>query len=164
MAAIIPVGEIRKFFYENRFYLKDEYSLVATEEDAGVEVYITEENGVPYFLVEVDGKVEYEAYAPSETEIEKVYSNIISLYVDEFGEDEVLSDEDMERLSEIHSATKEYLGILLECETSDCFEDDCIEEIASAFEEYLFDAYGFSIHHPIVDGDEVIQYPYSEEV
>lgn len=47
MAAIVSVDEIRKFFNENRSDLVKEYRLVAEEPDAGVEVYITDEGGVP---------------------------------------------------------------------------------------------------------------------
>lgn len=164
MAAIVSVGEIRKFYNENRFALQSEYRLVADEAEVGAEVYITEEESLPYFTVEVDGVVEYEAKASSEAEIEKVYSQLLNLYICETDSDEVLDAEDLDRLGEIHSATIDYLSVLLECEPGECFDDDCIEEIASAFEEYLYDAYGFSIRHPIVDGDKVIQYPYSEEV
>lgn len=164
MAAIVSVGEIRKFYNENRFALQSEYRLVADEAEVGAEVYITEEEGLPYFTVEVDGIVEYESKASSEAEIEKVYSQLLNLYICETDSDEVLDAEDLDRLGEIHSATIDYLSVLLECEPDECFDDDCIEEIASAFEEYLYDAYGFSIRHPIVDGDKVIQYPYSEEV
>lgn len=164
MAAIVPVGEIRKFFNENRSALMEEYRLVAEEKGIGVEVYITDEGGFPYFVVEVDGANEYEAKASSETEIERVYSQLLNLYVCETEEDGLLDDEDINRIAEIHSATEEYLSILLEFEPSEYFDDDCIEEIASAFEEYLYDTYGLSIRHPIVDGDKVIQYPYSEEV
>lgn len=164
MATVISVGEIRKFYNENRSALAEEYRMVAEEPDAGVEVYITDDGGVPYFVVEVDGTNEYEAKASSETEIEKVYSQLLNLYICETDENEVLDADDIERMQEIRNATIEYLSILLECEPEECFDDDCIEEITSAFEEYLYDAYGFSIRHPIVDGNKVIQYPYSEEV
>ena len=68
MAVIVSVGEIRKFYNENRFALQSEYRLVADEAEVGAEVYITEEEGLPYFTVEVDGVVEYEAKASSEAE------------------------------------------------------------------------------------------------
>lgn len=164
MAAIIAVDEIRKFYNENKTALMDEYRLVADEEDAGVEVYITQEDGVPYFVVEVDGNNEYEAKASSESEIETVYAQLLNLYVTEDNADEVFDEDDIDRIQEIHDATIEYLSVLLECEPDECFDDDCIEEIASAFEEFLYDAYGFSIRHPTVDGDTVIQYPFSGEV
>lgn len=164
MAAIVSVDEIRKFYNENRFALQSEYRLVADEAEVGAEVYITEEEGLPYFTVEVDGVVEYEAKASSEAEIERVYSQLLNLYICEAESDEILDAEDLDRLGEIHSATIDYLSVLLECEPDECFDDDCIEEVASAFEEYLYYTYGFSIRHPIVDGNKVVQYPYSEEV
>lgn len=161
MATVVPVGEIRKFYNENRSNLVEEYCLVAEEQETSVEIYITDEGGFPYFVVEVDGANEYEAKASSETEIEKVYSQLLNLYVCETDDDEILDTDDIDRLGEIHCATIEYLSVLLECELEECFDDVCIEEIASAFEEYLYDAYGFSIRHPIVDDGRVVQYPYS---
>lgn len=163
MSAVIPVGEIRKFYNENRIALESEYSLVAEEKDAGVEIYITDESGLPYFVVEVDGKSEYEAKANTEAEIEKVYAMLLNLYVSEVDGEECFSEEDIDRIDEIRSATIDYLSVLLGFEPEEFFDDDCIEEIASAFEEYLFDAYGFSVYHPIVDGNTVIQYPFSSE-
>lgn len=163
MAVIVSSGDIRKFYDENRFALKDEYRLVAEDDDVGVEVYITEENGHPYFTVEVDGTVEYEAQASSETEIETVYAQLLNLYISEDGEED-FSEEDLERISEINSATYDYLSVLLECEPESCFDDDCIDEIVSSVEELLCDVYGLSVRHPTADGNRVIQYPYSEEV
>lgn len=164
MAALIPVGEIRKFFGENKSGLQDEYRLVAEEKSIGVEIYITEDEGLPYFLVEVDGKVKCEAKASFDSQIEEIYSLLLEHYLCEEESDEVLSSKDLDRLEEIRFATIDYLSILLECNPEECFDDDCIEEIASAFEEYLYDAYGFSVRHPIADGNKIIQFPYSEEV
>ena len=148
MAVMVSVSEIREFYIKNQLALRDEYRLVADEEDTGVALYITEEDGLPYFLVEVDGDNEYEARASSETEIEKVYSQLLNFYICETDDDEVLSTEDFDRLEEIYDATIEYLSVLLEREPDEYFDDNCLEEIALAFEGYLYDAYRLSVRHP----------------
>jgi len=162
LAVIVSVDEIKSFFNTNKISLRDEYRLVAEEEEDGIDVYITSENERPYFTVELEGTVEYEAAASSESEIEAVYAQLLNLFISE--EATELDDDDLERLADIHNATIDYLSTLVEGDPGEFFDDDCIEEIASAFEEYLYDAYGLSIRHPIVDGGKVIQYPNSEEV
>lgn len=164
MSVIISTGEIRSFFNENKSTLKNEYCLVAEREDTGVEVYITEECGLPCFTVEVNGCVENEVRVTYETQIENDYFMVLNLYIYDDNDDEFLDAIDIERLEEIHSATLDYLSVLLECEPDGFFDDDCTEEIASAFEEYLYNTYGISVRHPIVDGNRVIQYPFSDEI
>lgn len=162
MAAIISVEEIRKFYNENRLSLQKEYRLVANQEEAGIEIYLTEENGFPYFTVEMEGGVEYEASASSELEIEKVYAQLLNLYICEDEED--FGVDDLERIDEINTATYDYLSTLLECDPENCLDESCIEEIASLVEEILYNVYGLSVRHPTEDGERIIQYPYSEEV
>lgn len=164
MAVIVSVDEIWKFYEENRSHLREEYRLVAEDEESGVELYITEENGAPYFTVEIDSVVEYALAASSDDEIESIYRKLLTLYICEDDGEVHLSSEDAERVDEIQSATIEYLSVLLEANPFDYFDEGCIDEITSAFEEYLHDAYGYAVRHPFVDGDEVIQSPYSEEV
>lgn len=113
MAAIVPVGEIRKFFNENRSDLVEEYRLVAEEPDAGVEVYITDEHGVPYFVVEVDGADEYEAKASSETEIEGVYSQLLNLYVCETEESEAVTRRTRNQMYRRKLAIQKLYGLAL---------------------------------------------------
>lgn len=164
MAVIVSVEEIRGFFNMNKSSLRDEYRLVAEEEEDGIEVYITSENDLPYFTVELEGVVEYEADVSSEAEIETVYSQLLNLFICGYGSEPELDSECASRVVEIYDATVKYLSILLEVDPGEYFDDDCIEEIASAFEEYLYDAYGLSARHPIVDGGKIILYPNSEEV
>lgn len=162
MAAIIPVEEIRKFYNENRLSLQKEYRLVANQDDAGIEIYLTEENACPCFIVEMDGSIEYEASASSDLEIEKVYTQLLNLYICE--EESDFSVDDLERIDEINFATCDYLSTLLECDPENCLDENDIEEISSLVEEILYNEYGLSVRHPTVDGERVIQYPYSEEV
>ncbi len=162
MAVIVSVDEIKSYFNTNKINLRDEYRLVAEEEEDGIEVYITSEDDLPYFTVELDGTVEYEVKASSEAEIKTIYSQLLNLFI--FGYETGLEEDDLERLTEIRNATIDYLSVLVEGDPEDYFDDNCIEEIASAFEEYLYDAYGLSTRHPIVDGGKIIQYPNSEEV
>lgn len=164
MAVIVSVEEIRGFFNMNKSSLRDEYRLVAEEEEDGIEVYITSENELPYFTVELEGVVEYEAEASSEAEIETVYSQLLNLFICGYESDPEKEADCAARVAEIYDATIEYLSILLEGNPRDYLEDDCVEEIASVFEEFLYDSYGLSVRHPIVDGGKIIQYPNSEEV
>lgn len=81
MAVTIPVCEIKGFFNENKPYLMDKYHLVAEESDECVGVYITEEKGFPCFVVEVDGAIVCKSKVNSESEIERVYAQILNLYI-----------------------------------------------------------------------------------
>ena len=162
MALLVPTSEIRKFFVENKDRLSDEFMLVGTNESDGAEIYLTEENGLPNFSVEYDSETEYSETADSLDEIEAVYEEFVSSYICK----EVMDDEDTERVNNIFQYTTDYLSAMMECDPDDFFDniDVAVEEIALAFENFLYNEYGFSVRHPYDAGNGIVEYPCEEGI
>jgi len=53
----ITVDELWEYFSEHRKALANEYQVIASDEDQGVEIYVAEDGGFPCFSVGVNGGV-----------------------------------------------------------------------------------------------------------
>lgn len=171
MTNIISPESLLEFYQENLAELAEKYLLIAEDTESGIQIYMTEEKGLPYFMVEVDGKQEYEDTPTELHNAPKVYSSILNLYIDqERHGDEFFSDEDMERIDEIAGAVEDLLCVLFETSAKDVGMSEVeFDEIADVVEQYLYENYGISVRHPTImtsddgESDVVVQYPYGQE-
>lgn len=173
MTIHISPEELWAFFAENRHSLSENYMLVAEDEDTSIEIYLTEEEYLPFFRVEVDGQCEYEEGSASKFDAEEVYKNIINLFLcPEAAEDGdgVLSCDDIMRLNEVQEAAYEFMAVLTgESSAESLISEDEIDDIIGALLEYLAEQYNIQVRYPtIIDDDDsglpvVVQYPYSME-
>lgn len=156
MAIYVQPSEIWSFFQEHRKELASKYMLVADNHDDAVEIYLTEEDGMPFFQVEVAGKCESEADSISKVNAENNYRELISLFIECDRIGEILDTEDVERLDEIKAAAEDFLFVLLGCSPEEaCIEDDDVDQIVDLVEEFLCEQYGIPIYHPtIVENEE----------
>lgn len=162
MSILVSPEDIWGFFWEHKEELSSKYLAVAEDEDAGIVIYMTEEGGLPYFQVEVDGSSEYEVETTSGDDAEESYKNIIKLYIDQ--SDEGFDDDDLDRLDDIHNAVEDMLNVMLEGNIEEFdIDENALEEIASIVEQYLADMYGVYVRHPIEVEDKIIQYPFDPE-
>lgn len=173
MTIHITPEELWQFFAENRYKLSDSYMLIAEDKDEAVEVYLTEEEYLPYFRVEVGGRCEHEEGSASRLDAEEVYKNILNLFLcdedDEDG-DGVFSLDDIMRLNEVQEAAYEFMAVLTEETTAESLlSEDEIDDIIGSLLEYLAEQHNIQVRYPTVLEDEesglpiVVQYPYGME-
>lgn len=170
MTVLVQPSEIWEYFQEHKKELEESYLLVASDDDGEVEIYLTEENGMPYFRVEISGQCESEADSISKINAEGNYRELISLFIeDEYGT-EMFSDDEIDRLNEIQNAAEGFLMVLLGCSPDEaCMEENEIDEVVDRVEEFLYEECGIPVWHPTIVDDEttgeanVVQYPYGED-
>lgn len=177
---VIPLEEIWSFFNEYKDKMKDNFMQVIEIPDENIEVYMTEEYSLPYYIVEVDGVREFEARSYGEASAEEVYRGILTFYgiddepesessetEDDEPDDSDFSDDDYDRIEEIEDAAKAFVEILLglkleECGISLCELSDLITEV----ERKIAEDFGYSVCHPTILEDiqtgekKVVQFPF----
>lgn len=169
MAVNVQPSEVWEFFQQNRKELSEKYLLVASSDDGQVEIYITEENGMPFFTVDVNGECESEADCVSKVNAENNYRELIGLFLEDEAGSEIFQPDDLDRLDEINCAADDFIRVLIECSPEyACLEERDLDDIVSIVEQHLYDVYGISVRHPTIveneNGDaQVIQYPYGED-
>lgn len=173
MIVHVQPEELWDFFNKNKQSLSDNYMLIAEEQESLVEVYLTEEKGLPYLRVEVDGRSEYERDSVSRLDAEEEYKKILSvLFCPDVAEDGdgVFSLDDIMRLNEVWGAAYKFMAVLTgEPSTESMISKDDIDDIVCDLVEYLAAQHGIQVRYPtIVEDDDsglpmVVQYPYSME-
>lgn len=160
----ITVDELWDYFCDNRRDLKENCHMIASDEEEGIEIYVTEERGFPCFSVEVDGEEVYYAETCSYIDAERTYRNILSTYIcPEEDFNNIDDSDDDERIREITGAVEDLVVVLIgEDPSSAGISGQEIDEIASIVEQYLSDQCGFSVRHPTLVGGEVVQYPFGD--
>lgn len=160
---MVPAGELWDYFSSHRTDLANNYHMIASDEENGVEIYLTEDNGFPCFTVEVDGCTDFESQTSSEVDAENTYGNLLDLFIagpESYDEDE---EKDDIRIHEIFTAARDFLEILLEEDPSDAgVEPWDIDELVSAVEERLFYDMGISVRHPAQVNGKIVQYPFGD--
>lgn len=164
---IVKPEDVWAYFQMHKKELAEVYNVIAEDGD-GTIVYITEESGYPYFLVEVNGITEYEDAGISADDAQKTYEHILELYVAEDDEESELSDEDEDRINQLQDITYDFLGVFLETDPEEYgidFEE--IDSFIDDFEEFFYDRYGIPIRRPRIvtreDGTAYVeQYKFGE--
>jgi len=170
----ITVDELWEYFAEHRASLLSNYHRIASNVEDGIEIYLTEEHGFPFFVVECDGERVFETQTISALDAETTYEDLLTKYIlpevptesaDEYQieDDQDCTDQDEDRVDEIECAAEDFLLVLLEQHPEDCGLDSTdIDEIVSMVEQHLFDRFGISVYHPVdVDGC-TIRYPFGD--
>lgn len=181
----ITPTEIWDFFQENKERLGTVMRPIAENPEYGVEIYLTEDSGLPSIIVTADDEQVYEETAVNEHDCEKTAEKIydtyltekaISVLTEEVEEDELtdLEIEDMisERENELDCAVWEFLETVLQgAYCDDCCEnenfDDMLDDLKGHFLEYMARKHDLPIYRPMIleydDGtEEMSEYPYEE--
>lgn len=163
MAENVPAGKIWSYFRENSKDLEDKLHLVASDEEQGVEIYITNEKGFARFSVDVDGEEVYGADTVSSTDAENTYLELLYTYIHPNEDERIMEEENDARLCEITRAVEAMLEILIEDDPYFVgMAPQEVDELTSVIEEFLWDHCEISVRHPTyIDGD-VVQYPFSD--
>ncbi len=164
----ITVDELWEYFSEHRASLANNYHRIANNEADGIEIYLTEERGFPYFVVESDGEKVFETGTVSALDAEKTYNDLLYQYIlpempDEGDEYLDEPDDDDIRVEEIKCAAEDFLLVLLEQHPEDCgLNSSDIDEIVSLVEQHLFDTFGISVYHPVEVDGVTVRYPFGD--
>ena len=182
---IVEVSDVWQYFNDQKNALKSNLCLLACNKEYGVEIYITETMGAPFFSVTADGYQLAEDSATTEEEcveaVQKLYDKYLTgkfiddenLPFNELSEEDTscLEIEDMisERETELDDAVMYLVNIAAEDDESLFGEnyDDIIEDAKEHFLEYLARKHGLKIRRPMMlededeDGEEFFEeYPY----
>lgn len=157
----IAIDELCEYFIRNRADLENNYHRLASNEADGIEVYLTEECGFPYFAVEKNGVKIFMTGTSSATEAVEAYASILSDYIfPDDGSDELYEDE--VRIEDINCAIEDFLLVLLggrHPEDYDISAQD-MDDIVSIVEQYLYDHFGISVYHPVEIDGVVVRFPF----
>ena len=121
----ITVDELWEYFAEHRASLLSNYHRIASNVEDGIEIYLTEEHGFPFFVVECDGERVFETQTISALDAETTYEDLLTKYIlpevptesaDEYQieDDQDCPDQDEDRVDEIECAAEDFLLVLLE--------------------------------------------------
>lgn len=185
MAAKITVSasDVWGYFQENTEDLKSHMHQIAGNSEYGVEIYITDDCGLPSIVVTADDVQVYDETAVNahncQKTVEKIYDEYLTskaikaLAGEEDDELTALEIEDMiyERESELDDAVYEFVmtaiiqGSYFGESISD-FDDIC-EDLKEHFLEYMARKHGLAVYRPMMleyeDGtEEMSEYPYRD--
>ena len=77
----ITVDELWEYFAEHRASLLSNYHRIASNVEDSIEIYLTEEHGFPFFVVECDGEKVFETQTISALDAETTYEDLLTKYI-----------------------------------------------------------------------------------
>lgn len=159
MSVSVKPDELWGYFQANKEALKEKYLLVADDPEEDTEIYLTEEEGMPFFLVEIGGNYEAEVASTSKEIAEEYYASLLTLYITEYsdtsGDGEIFSKKELDRLDDIQEAAEQFLYVLIGASLSDVgIEEKDIDDIVYLVEEFLCENYRIPVYHPNIVEDE----------
>ena len=183
--SLLP-GELMGFFTDNRERFNKEALCIAEDEVTGIEVWITEKGGYPYFSITCDGYELHSVECVSGADSIETYREILDKFIDDEEdevivekedkliieddeEDSLLDDEQYCRNDQIYCSVMDMLDVMLDnCTEELGIEPGDIEQIAFTVEKKLHDDYGIAVQHPVVlvdkDGNEYVEeYPWDPD-
>lgn len=172
----VAAGEVWGYFQKHKAELEKSEHIIAENEEYGVEISITNEEGLPCFMVTADGYQYAEERAISANDcketVETLYENFLTeKFVDGADDESRLDQEDMiaERELELDDAVSMLLDTVIEEDVSMFLgpeADDICEDIKDHILEYLYRKHGISTRRPMVledteTGEDFLEeYPY----
>lgn len=169
----VAASEVWDYFQKHKAELEKLEHTIAENEEYGVEISITNEEGLPCFMVTADGYQYAEERAVSANDcketVETLYENFLTeKFVDGAEDTSRLDQEDMiaERELELDDAFTMLLDTLIEEDLGLFFgaeADDILEDIKDHTLEYLYRKHGISVRRPMVLEDEETNEDFFEE-
>lgn len=173
MSVFVSTEDIWSFYKEKEEALTRTGLVIADDAENGIEIFITEQYGLPLFVVEVDDRAVYQVGTVDQYNTRVEYEKLLRLFIetevddDAFNED-FYSYDDLDRLDEVNFATRDLVETFLEGSIEEFgLEEIDLDNIAFEIARVLYDEYGCSVRLPqIVENDDgtesVIQFPFGE--
>lgn len=176
---ILESNDVWEYFTEHKEELFNSMKMIAENQEYGIEIYLTENDGLPVVMVSVDGEEIAEEAAVSTNDcaytVKEIYDkylskNVISILMGE--EEEYTIAEELEiiddREAELDNAVYECL-MAFAPDLLDIVEDpdETCEDLKDHLCEYLYKKHDISVYRPMYlendEGtDEFFEYPYPE--
>lgn len=194
MVLHIKPEEIWSYFEKHRLTtLVKEMTHIASDEGEKADIYLTEERGNPWFVVDINDETVYQISAVDDRDTTETYKKLLMTFFpgysdcpenkveeddpawvyglpDEDDTSEAYDSEDIDRLNDIDAAVEDMLNVFLENSPDKAGLTSVErEEIADIIAQTLFDRYGVSVYLPtlIIDADGLVnieKYPYKEDI
>lgn len=172
------------YFQKEKEDLKSHMHKIAGYPEYGVEIYVTENRGLPSIVVTADDEQVYEETAVNEHDckqtVSTIYDNYLTSKVIDSLWDSVSNDDDLtqieiegmidDREAELDNAVYDFLmtvvqGVYIDDPTIDL--DDVLEDLKEHFLEYMARKHGIPVYRPMMleydDGsEELSEYPYDD--
>lgn len=181
--------DVWDYFQKHKAHLADTLDEIAVaetadDEDIGLQVFITEENGYPQISIEYGDEVLEKECAISKNDciqvvrkmfqmVEKYEPIISDTHTEEEDATATVDETDMElvaeREAELQIALEEFLCKAMGCSEGEMeFEEIELSEILDSIEELLFEAFGYMMYRPRIIEEEggqlrLSEYLYEEE-
>ena len=179
---IIEAPEVWSYFQKNKEKLESSMHEIASNPEYGVEIYVTEENGLPTIIVQSDDTEVYSEKTINPTDcnetVKKIYDNFLTIKALDFLSDvKDYEDEGYDRLErefiiddreiELDEAVYYLIDTVCDGKYSDyCIDEDIVNDIKEHFLEYLARKWGMPIYRPMYledadgEGEFYEEYPY----
>ena len=159
---IVSSDDMWNYFQTNKEELKTTEHIVAENDEFGIIISLTEEDGFPCFIVTADEYQHAEEVAISEKDcketITTLYENYLSKkFITELLGEDSLEDKMYERELELDDAVISFLDIAIEDDSAAFLglEADAIcEDIKDHLLEYIYRKHGLSCRRPMFLEDE----------
>lgn len=162
--SLLP-GELMEFFTDNRQTLNKDALCIAEDSLTGMEIWLTEKGGYPYFSVGCDEVIIHESECVSGADAIDTYRDLLNLYIDDTEdednvtvvveedeeEESLLTDDQEVRSDRIIMAVWDMLDVMTDNSTEELgiFPED-MTKLAYIIEQAVYDNYGIAIQHHVV--------------
>lgn len=179
----VAPSEVWNYYYANKQDLKTHMHLIASNEDYGVEIYITDDDGDPSIVVTADDR---QVFAETVITMKdcgdlatKVYDDYLTdkaldILTTPIYQEEELTEDDIiaVRESELDCAIYNFLTEVLEgyVDLDSRHTDEICDDLKEHFLEYMARKHDLPIRRPMYlvfnedgkDVEELVEYPYEE--
>lgn len=177
---IVRAIDVWGYFQKNKTSLEKTEYTIAENEEFGVVISLSSENGNPCFVVTADDYQYAEERATSENECQTIVNKLYESYLTgNFLNDDIPDEEDSEteslldqkdmiseREEELDVAVIAFLEIVIEGDISEFLgeeTDEVCEDVKDHILEYLYRKHGISPRRPMVLEDEETKEDFFEE-
>lgn len=171
---LVAPSDVWAYFQTHKSELDVQMHMIASGDHGKWDIYISEKDGNPSFIVEYCDEVVDEGVAVSKHDCEKTAKELYAEYLD-YDELDILWDDDdehesiEEREDEITVLFRNFLFDLLATSTDEDIIDAIVDDVKEHTLEYIARKYDIPIYRPMYLEDEdgicfYSEYPYEEMI
>lgn len=146
MSIRIKPEELWDYFIKNKKRLSEVFDIIGESdvEELGVKLLLTNENGLPYLVIRVDGDDVYEMEVSDEEESQSTAIEVFDRFEEIEDETMLAVSEEIDDTDQIYLMAQDLMSALLEEYDIDTFTEDEIEMVVAAVVGVL-QSFGYEI-------------------